>query len=438
MRRHFTFPLATAILCAAALLAQAPKDRIVIVVSIDGLPAYSFDDPRLPVPTLRRMAREGAIAKGMRPVNPSVTWPNHTTLVTGVPPAIHGVLFNGMLVRQGTSAAPKVEPFRDKREMVHAPTVYDLASRAGLTTAQVDWVAIQNPGTISWEFAEHPKVDGAIEREMIAAGLVTAEDVAKFPQHNIVWRDQIWTSAALHILSRHQPNLLLFHLLNLDSVHHRYGPRSLAATSAIALADARVRQLLETLRTAGLAQRATVIVLSDHGFKNVRREIHPNVTRRAQGLTVADVAVIPEGGIAMLYVTNPANRARLVPRLKEIFRGAEGVDRILDSADFPSFGLPLPEKYDQMADLVLAAANGYAFTGSEKAPAVTDLAEGGTHGYLHTDPEILATFIAWGRGIRRGAKLDVIDNVDVAPTVAALLGLEMKNVTGKKLSAALQ
>src|SRR5439155_12447183 len=150
--------------------------------------------------------------------------------------------------------------------------------------------------------------------------------------------------------------------------------------------------------------------------------IQPNVILRGQGLTSADVAIISEGGTAMVYIINPAHRERLVPRVKEIFRVAEGVDRILDSSDFPAFGLPLPQDYDQMADLVLSAKNGYAFGSSEKG-AYADVAEGGAHGYLSTDPEIQAIFIAWGRGIRPGVKLDVVENVDVAPTIAALLGL---------------
>jgi predicted AlkP superfamily pyrophosphatase or phosphodiesterase len=74
------------------------KDRIVVVISLDGFPAYAFEDPTLPTPTLWRLAREGAMAGGMRVSNPSVTWPNHTSMVTGVRPEKHGVLFNGLLV----------------------------------------------------------------------------------------------------------------------------------------------------------------------------------------------------------------------------------------------------------------------------------------------------------------------------------------------------
>lgn len=81
------------------------------------------------------MAAGGALAAGMTVVNPSVTWPSHTSMVTGVSPARHSVLFNGMLVRPGPRVPVKVEPWRDKKEMVQAPTVYDLAHQASLTTA---------------------------------------------------------------------------------------------------------------------------------------------------------------------------------------------------------------------------------------------------------------------------------------------------------------
>jgi hypothetical protein len=74
------------ILCAVRAFPQpdTQKRRIVVVISLDGFPAYTLDDPRLPIPTLRRLAKEGVIASSMQPVNPTYTWPNHTSLVTGV------------------------------------------------------------------------------------------------------------------------------------------------------------------------------------------------------------------------------------------------------------------------------------------------------------------------------------------------------------------
>ena len=120
----------------------------------------ALDNPRTPVPTLHRLVREGARAAAVMPINPVVTWPNHTMYVTGVTPAKHQVMFNGLLTRDA-SGLPKIEPWRPKREMVKAPTVYDAAFAAGLTTAQVDWVAIHEPQTITWAFAERPSPGGA-------------------------------------------------------------------------------------------------------------------------------------------------------------------------------------------------------------------------------------------------------------------------------------
>src|SRR5271170_7411703 len=131
------------------LHAKPQKRRVVVVISLDGFPAYALDDPRLPIPTLRKLAREGAVAASMQPINPTVTWPNHTAMVTGVNAAGHHVLFNGLLVESGPNHLPKIEPWRAKEEMVHGRTVYDLAHDAGMTTAQVDWVAIYEAKTIN-------------------------------------------------------------------------------------------------------------------------------------------------------------------------------------------------------------------------------------------------------------------------------------------------
>jgi predicted AlkP superfamily pyrophosphatase or phosphodiesterase len=438
----------TSLSVLAAVLAFAQgvpqRDRVVVVISLDGLPAWALADPQLPAPTLRRLQREGASARAMHVSNPSVTWPNHTTMVTGVPPARHGVLVNGMVLREGARAPLRVEPWRDKAEMVRSTTVYDVAHRAGLTTAQVDWVAIHNPGTITWAFPERPDPTGAEERELVAEGRIPEADLAQFAKLNVTLRDEYWTRAAVHMLEKHRPNLLLFHVLNLDSIHHRYGPGTDAGRTAIAYADTRVSRILDAIERANLAKRATVLVVSDHGFKATKRSIRANAVLRSNGLVTSeggriacDAWSIPEGGTALLYVTDPENRTRLVPKLRSMFGSVEGVDRVLGPEEFAQYGMPTPQENPQMADLVLTAKEGYAFgTGHEGAFVVDQ--EGGAHGYLSTDPQLDAIFIAWGRGIRPGARLDAIDNLAVAPTIAALLGLEMPGVAGRKLEGLLQ
>ncbi len=413
--------LLLSLLACSAAWGQASKDSHVVVISLDGFPAYALQDPKLSVPNLRKLAREGAVADRMITTNPTVTWPNHTSMVTGVPPAQHSVLYNGLFIRE----TGKIDSLRDKSELVQAPTVYDLAHKAGLTTAEVDWVAVLNAPTITWSFAERPAITETIPKEMIAAGLVSEQDIADFAKSNITWRDEIWTQAAVYILQKHRPNLLLFHLLNTDSVHHRYGPKSLASGSALALADARAGQLYRALESSKLLDRTTIIVVSDHGFKVVKHLIHPAV------LIKDDARIVPEGGTAMVYL----NGRKSAGQIKAMLNGAEGIERILEPHDYTGFGLPDPAKNPRMADLVLAAKDGYSFAGGDRGEVVSPASEGslGSHGYLSTDPEMNAIFIAWGRRIRPGTRLTEVRNMDVGPTIAALLGLQMQNTTGSPL-----
>lgn len=426
-------------LLAAALAHAAdvpPKQRAVVVISIDGFPAYELTNDRLPIPTLRRLIKEGAAAKRMTIVNPAVTWPNHTTMVTGVPPLKHGVLFNGLLMRD--VFPPKVEPWKDKAELVRVPTVYDLAFQAGLTTAQVDWVAIYGAKTITWQFAERPDPNGAIEKEMVTRGSATRQQIADFMNSNPAWRDQMWTDAAAHIIRQHKPNLMLFHLLDLDSIHHNYGPRSTASYAAIGYADSKVQQILDALAAAGLKDKSTVLIVSDHGFKPVKRHIRPNALLAEEHLS-GTVHAIAEGGTAMVYVSKSSPDPRMADRVSKLFAGVEGVARVILPPDYHSLGLPMPEEINQAPEVLLAAKDGYAFANGNSGPVVVDAPPGnGQHGYLSSDPEMDAIFIAWGYGIRPGVQLDAVRNIDVAPTIAKLLGLQMTGIDGQALSGALK
>jgi predicted AlkP superfamily pyrophosphatase or phosphodiesterase len=281
------------------------KDHVVVVISLDGFPAYALKDPRLPIPTLRWLAREGAVAESMQPVNPTVTWPNHTAIVTGVDVSQHRVVFNGLLERPGKGEAPRIEPWRDKDVMVHSPTIYDAAHDAGLTTAQVDWVAIYNAKTIDWKFPELPVVGGEIEQKLIANGTVTAEQLEKFEASSQAWQDEIWTDAAVRILQDHRPNLLLFHLLTLDDINHEYGPMSNASLTAMAWLDSQVKRVVDVLQRPEFAGRATVMIVSDHGFRAYKHRIHANALLQEKGIVAigadgklrGDAFVVPEGGI---------------------------------------------------------------------------------------------------------------------------------------------
>jgi predicted AlkP superfamily pyrophosphatase or phosphodiesterase len=429
-------------LCFGTASAAVHKQRTVVVISLDGFPAYALDDPRLPIPTLRKLAREGAAAAAMQPINPTVTWPNHTTMVTGVDASHHQVLFNGLLTRNPAARNPSdvpmtIEPWRNKDVLVHAETVYDVAYQAGLTTAQVDWVAIYGARTITWSFAEQPDPSGPIETELIQAGVVTREQLAKFDDSSPAWQDEIRTDAAIEILKRYKPNLMLLHLLCLDDINHQYGPMSDASLEAMAFLDDRVKQISDTL--ASSHRPFTVLIVSDHGFRKTTHAIYPNTLLRQDGLVrdeqgkpTWDAWVVPDGGVAMVYVTDPDRRAELLPRLSALFRAVEGVEHVYAQVDFGKLGLPSPQQSNQAPDLLIAAKPGNVFASG--APDGKGEANGGTHGYLNSDPQMQAIFMAWGSGIKPAVRLGAISNLDVAPTIAALLGIELTKATGRPLT----
>ncbi len=208
--------------------------------------------------------------------------------------------------------------------------------------------------------------------------------------------------------------------------------------------DRLIGDLLDSLTRAGLRDRATILVATDHGFKKVRKVIHTNVALRAAGLIrlkdgkveSCDAYAMPQGGLCFVYVTDPAKRAELLPKLKALCAGLEGVKQVIDGNDGPTLGMPTPAENQGMGDLVLYAKDGYAFfQGLEGAEVVRESKTYlGTHGYANTDPELDGIFLASGHGIRPGVKLERVTNLDVAPTIAELLGVPLPNVEGRVLA----
>jgi predicted AlkP superfamily pyrophosphatase or phosphodiesterase len=404
---------------------------MVIVISLDGFPGFALEDTNQPIPTLRKLIREGTSAR-MHTVNPTITWPNHTTMVTGVHADEHGLLLNGTIVRTNGWPPVRVDPKIEKEKMVHGPTVYDAAHQAGLTTAQVDWVAINNAPTITWAFSEWASPEGPVEREMIERGAITTKDVKDFTKFNIVWRDQIWTKAAAYLVRQHKPNLLLFHLLSLDATHHRYGPKTLAGTTAMAFLDSCVAQVVEAVEDAGMKDRATFLVVSDHGFKGYTNEVRATVALQSAGLANA-AYVLPEGGTGFLYI-NPTNSTEVTRKVIETMKSVEGVADVIAPDRFGTLGLPLPEADPQMFNFLLRAKPGYSFSGAKGGAVTAAVAQqAGSHGYLAEDPDLDAIFIASGYGVKAGTKLGDVRTIDVAPTIAKLLGVSLPRAKGKPL-----
>ena len=443
------------ILATGSPASAADAERHVVMITIDGLASFLIDDPKAPLPTVRRLVAEGSrVVEGMKVSNPSITWPNHTSLITGVQPEKHGVLANGVLVRGGIGSIVTVDPRRDQSDLIRVPTIIEAAHAAGLRTAEINWPCVRGSTSLGDSFPDVPEavehMTPRLREELIAKGLLADATHKSFASNSSAGRDLVWTEAACHVIRERKPNLLLVHLLNVDGTHHKHGAGSSEGYTANAYADACLSRIVTAVDEAGIRESTTFIVVSDHGFAMTPKAVRPNALLRQEGLltavegrlTAARVHVVPEGGIGLVYCTNPGEAETLRRQVKELFTGKEGVADVLLPEEFSGVGMPHPREYDQAPDAILVAKDGYAVSSSAEGDAfVTGNEEAktslGSHGFLASLEKMNATCVLAGAGIRRGAKLQNVENIDIAPTIARLLAIEGFECDGQPLTEAL-
>jgi hypothetical protein len=437
--------LVTAItLLAGAASAQQPVQKpLLLLISIDGLrPDYvtAADAHGAKVPNLRRFLTEGAFAQGVVGVIPTVTYPSHTTLITGTAPATHGILANTTF-----------DPLRENRggwywysEDIRVATLWDAAARAGLSTASVQW-PVSVGARVTWNIPEFWRAGTADDAKLLRAvstpGLLAElePDLGPYPRALTPESDDQRTRYAAAILEKKRPNLLTLHLVSLDHVQHTTGPFSAETMATLERVDAAVgtlRAVAERLAPGG----AFVAVVSDHGFGKTTKQLNLHAEFRRVGLItvggqgrVTDWKAMPwtAGGAIAIVLKDPADAATtaevraLLDRLAA--DPAHGIDRVLDAAalrdrgGFPTAAFLVGLKPDWDAGSSLSG------------PLVGAPSVAGMHGHLPDLPDLHAAFFVVGPGVPAGRALGVIDMRDIATTLARRLGLALPAAEGRVL-----
>jgi hypothetical protein len=132
-----------------------------------------------------------------------------------------------------------------------------------------------------------------------------------------------------------------------------------------------------------------------------------------------------EGGAASLYVRDPKDRIELLPKLKTYLSSLPGVAHVYTNQEARSIGLPADADTDQAPQLYLVAAPGFAFADETTGEIVRSNPPRGQHGYLNTMSDMQALFLASGSAIKPGVALGPISNLQVAPTIAKILGVSL-------------
>ena len=445
----------TAIFSTAA---SAEDVKHVVLISVDGLAASYFDDPKAELPTLRMLAKQGSRAEGMITTFPSVTWPSHTSLITGTQAAKHGVIGNSVFDRRaGRELVYIGDPELEKADAIKVPTLYDVAHAAKLKCGSVIWPCCNGAKSLDWVIPDSNKqpihdkyTTPGFVAELKAEGIDISE-LGKWgwdKKHSAA-RDDLYTRVALHLLEKRNANLILLHLITPDGVEHAYGPHTPEAYKAVAEADANVKRVWDALQRPPFAGKSALFVTSDHGFAAIEKLIRPNVELKRLGLIETDdkdkptkrqAWCVAQGGSAFIYLLDDATRAEQLPRVKAALSKLEGVQRVIEPAEFASLGLPSPAENHEAPHLILATGPGYSFNGDLTGDVIGPVTATykGTHGHLPQPAYMHATFVAAGQGIRAGIKLKTVNNTDVAPTIARLMGLKLDGADGRVLQEILK
>ena len=410
---------------------RKPRAKHVVLISIDGLvPAYYLDE-RWPAPAMKQLYREGAHAVAVKSVFPALTYPGHTTLVTGALPARHGICNNREM-------EPVLDPpWLKDSSRIRVPALWDAVRARGMTSASVLW-PITLGAPIDWCLPEiWPGGEGSLiaalrgtdqppglleELERDAAGSLTPQNF----NNKWISHDLRVALIAEYLFERYRPNLLLVHTQASNQVPQEPNWNNPRRGRAIAASDQVVNMILEVIERTKTWDNTTVIVTGDHGNTEVHTAVRPNIWLIEAGLRGAKLeghdwkaTFYALGGSAFLRVREPIaeNVAAVRRALDAVPAAKRRLFRIVERDELDSLGA------DPDAPLALAASPGFVLDDRPERPDLRPN-PGMSHGHHPDLPDMHTGFIAKGAGIRAGAVVPLLPLTCIAPLVAELLALD--------------
>jgi predicted AlkP superfamily pyrophosphatase or phosphodiesterase len=425
-------------ICSQAAAADDPANApTVLFISVDGMKPEAVIDAQnhgLKVPNLRAFMTDGAYARGVRGVLPTLTYPSHTTLLTGASPAKHGILDN-------TTFDPKLRNQRGwywYAEEINVPTLWDAATAANLETANVYW-PVSVGAKITYNLPQIWRAgtddDLKLQRALSTKGLEQelSAELGRYPggMEETVAEDEIRARFAIRLLEKKHPGFFTVYLTGLDTEEHASGPFSPKSNQTLERLDAVVGSLRAAAEKTAPG-RATVCVVSDHGFAAIQHDVNLYAAFLEAGLFSVDkdnqvtdwkAMLWPAGGSAAVVLADPKDeqlRARVQALLDKLAsEPANGIDRIWSQQEVRQGG-GFPN-----AAFLVSLRIGYEMAYSLSMPIITKPSNLGMHGYVPERAEMRSSFFIVGPHIPAGKSLGEIDMRQIAPTLADVLHIHL-------------
>ena len=402
----------------------------VILVSIDGFRGELLKLPEFSnmFPNLHKLTSSGFYCDNVSSVFPSLTYPSHTSMITGEPPSIHGITNNNPF-------KPEIN-FSDwywYQDSVHVESVIDRIKDKGMVSLGISWPAtVGSP--ITWGFPEIKSTTDTISTVM----LVMKHDM---PDHFIesaqlrgvinpmastegYSRDILLHKMFMDAFRRKRPHLSLYHMLQTDFEQHNHGKNSPEAQEAFAFMDSLIGNIITFLDEKNLWSSTTLFITGDHGFRNVKKQLNINRLFADQGwLKIVDnkinggwkVACLSTGGSAFVRIKDQNNH--IFRKKVRLLLAKQPEFETLERRHMKGY-LSTAEK----TDFLLLSNKNYSFSKDLDKPYIYD-ESGGTHGGDPNEKHMKTGFIAYGRNIKQGTRLDSMRITQIAPAISELLSL---------------
>lgn len=379
--------------CAAPRTHRLARPTPVILISIDGFRPDYID--RGDTPTLAALAADGVRAKAMKPAFPTLTFPNHYTLVTGLYPDHHGIV-NNRMVDPKTGAA---FVYKDPKTIANpswwgGEPIWVSVEKQGLHSATMFWpgsdVAIDGVRPSHWRrFDAHFTPDQRVDEVLRWIDLPGAE----------------------------RPVFYTLYFEQVDHAGHGHGPGSPEVDAALREVDAALARLVDGLERRGLFDRVNLVIVSDHGMTATARDhvIYLDDLLRGAGLGDDAADVVNYGILAGLDPRNDEDAALehllLVPHDHMRCWKKTGVPARLHYGTNP-----------RIPALLCLADDGWVISSHGRMTKNRHFSLG-EHGYDNDDPKMRALFVAHGPAFRHGLVVPEFDNLDVYPLLTRLLDI---------------
>jgi len=430
------------------------KKRYFVIISFDALGKGDLEVLR-ELPGFSHLLRSASYCGTVNSVYPSLTYPCHASISTGMFPMNHGVVSNTLL--QVNRKSPDWNWTRDR---IKADTFYDAAMRNGYTTAALFW-----PGTAKSRvtfnmpeiFANRPWKNQILVSLLNGTPLYQLEMNRRFGHLrrgiSQPWLDDYLQAAALFTLKEKRPNVTMIHFTELDAMRHRFGYDSLEARKALTSYDLKLQKVMALLEEEGMMEETTLFVLGDHDQIPVDKEMHLNSLFKAQGLirtrnqkiTTFDSYVQSQDGSAYVYLNDPEDKVfleKVRTLLESLARKDDfGIETVYTRKEAIALGA------NRECSFMLEARRGFVFKDSHWEPLLVKLDANGTgsdhhglstHGFSPFKEGYQTLFFATGKGIRKNIPIVTMSLLDEGPTFAHLMGSPLNNTDGRVLNEILE